>query len=104
MIEVRENARGVSFLVRVQPRASRSEIAGERDGGLRIRLMAPAHEGRANESLRRLLAALLRVPPSDVTIAQGEHSRTKRIQISGVKAEDVRQRLAESAPSAAGLT
>lgn len=101
MIEVRENAGGVSFLVRVQPGASRSEIAGDQDGRLRIRLAAPAQEGRANESLRRLLASLLRVAPSDVSIAQGEHSRTKRIQISGVRAEDVRRKFSEFIASAA---
>jgi len=42
----RESARGVSFLVRVQPRASRSEIAGELQASLRIRVVAPGN-GRA---------------------------------------------------------
>ena len=75
-----------SFAVRVQPRASRDEIAGEWQEGLKIRLTAPPADGRANEALRRLLAARLKVPLSAVRIAAGEHSRTKRVEIRGVAA------------------
>ncbi len=56
MIEIRENDGGVSFAVRVQPRASRSEITGEWQGALRVRLTAPPVDDKANEELRRLLA------------------------------------------------
>lgn len=77
-------------MVRVQPRASRDEIAGEHDGGLRIRLTAPPVDDRANEALRKLLAARLNVPLAAVRIASGERSRTKRVEISGVTAAMVR--------------
>ncbi len=76
----------VSFVVRVQPRASRDEIAGEYQSGLKIRLTAPPVDDRANESLRKLLAARLNVPLAAVRIASGERSRTKRVEISGVSA------------------
>jgi uncharacterized protein (TIGR00251 family) len=76
----------VSFIVRVQPRARRDEIAGEWQDGLKIRLTAPPVDDRANEALRRYLAANLKVPLSAVRIATGEHSRIKRVEISGVTA------------------
>jgi hypothetical protein len=80
----------LSFAVRVQPRASRDEIAGEYQDGLKIRLTAPPLDDRANESLRKLLASRLKVPLSAVRIASGEHSRTKRVEVSGVTAEMIR--------------
>ncbi len=80
MIEVRESAGGLSFLVRVQPRASRNEIDGEWQGALRIRLHVPPVEGRANEALRRLLAAHLNVPLAAVRITSGQRSRLKRVE------------------------
>jgi uncharacterized protein len=45
--------------VRLQPGASRSEIAGERDGAILVRVTAPPVEGRANEALRKLIAKRL---------------------------------------------
>lgn len=84
--EVSENvaAGTVSFLVRVQPRASRDEIGGVIEGALKIRLQAPAVENRANEALIEYLARLLKTPKSAVRILAGERSRSKRIEIRGV--------------------
>lgn len=80
----------ISFSVRVQPRASRDEVSGEWQEGLKIRLTAPPVDDRANEALRRFLAACLNVPSSAVRIAAGEHSRTKRVEVRGVTAAAVR--------------
>jgi uncharacterized protein (TIGR00251 family) len=81
----------VSFAVRVQPRASHDEIAGEWQEGLKIRLTAPPLDDRANEALRRFLAASLKVPLSAVRIAAGVRSRTKRVEVRGVTAGAVRE-------------
>jgi uncharacterized protein len=80
----------VIFSVRVQPRASRDEIAGEYQDGLKIRLTAPPVEDRANEALRKLLAARLNVPLAAVRIAAGERGRTKRVEIRGATTEMIR--------------
>jgi uncharacterized protein len=88
-VQVREKDGAVSFAVRVQPKASRDEIAGEWQGALKIRLTAPPVDDRANEALRRLLAARLKVPLSAVRIASGERSRTKRVEIQGVTATQI---------------
>lgn len=80
----------VSFAVRVQPRASRDEIVGEYQDGLKIRLTAPPVDDRANEALRKLLASRLKVPLAAVRIASGERSRNKRVDIHGVTAALIR--------------
>jgi uncharacterized protein len=83
-MEMTERDGGVTFAVRVVPRASRDAIEGEHGGALKVRLMAPPVDDRANDSLRRLLAERLNVPVSAVRIVAGEKSRTKRVSIAGV--------------------
>lgn len=85
MIEISERDGLVCFFVRVQPRASRDGVVGEVDGALKIRLMAPPVDDRANEALRRFLAAELKIGISAVRITAGARSRTKRIEIRGVE-------------------
>lgn len=80
----------VSFTVRVQPRASRDEIAGEYMDALKVRLTAPPVDDRANEALRKLLASRLNVPLAAVRIASGQRSRTKRVEVKGVTLDAVR--------------
>src|SRR5260370_3861176 len=79
----------VSFAVRVQPRASKNEVAGIMGGALKIRLQAPAVEHRANEALCVFLAELLKRPKSAVRLLSGERSRTKRVEIAGVTAAEI---------------
>ena len=96
MIDVRQLDGAVSFNIYLQPRASRDEAAGERDGALRIRLAAPPVDGRANEALRHFLAVCLKVPQAAVKIVSGQRSRTKRVEVRGATAAQVR---AMAAPS-----
>ena len=72
------------FGVRVAPRASRDAIEGEYNGSLKVRLTASPVDGKANDALRRLLAARLNVPVSAVKIVAGEKNRNKRVAITGV--------------------
>jgi hypothetical protein len=89
LIEIIEHANGVTFSIRVHPRASRDEIGGEWLGALKVRLTAPPVDSRANDALCRLLAAQLNVPPAAVRILSGERSRTKRIDVRGIIATQV---------------
>jgi uncharacterized protein (TIGR00251 family) len=89
-VQIVEKEGAVNFTVRVQPRASRDEIVGVWQEGLKIHLTAPPVDDRANEALRRLLATSLNVSLSAVRIASGEHSRTKRVEVRGVTAAAVR--------------
>lgn len=88
-MKISESDGAVSFMVRVQPRASRDEIAGEWQDGMKIRLTAPPVDDRANEALRQLLAGRLKVSLAAVRIASGEHSRTKRVEIRGVSTGEI---------------
>ena len=83
-MKIGDNDGTISFVVRVQPRASRDEIVGEYLDGLKIRLTAPPIDDRANEALRKLLATRLKVPLAAVRIASGERGRTKRVEVQGV--------------------
>lgn len=73
----------ITFQVRVVPRASRSEIAGEHDGALRVRVAAPPVDGAANEELVRMLARVLGVSRSSVEIRSGHASRLKQVRVKG---------------------
>ena len=90
MIELVEQDGAVRFAVRVRPRASRNAIEGTWQGVLRVRLSAPPVDDRANEALRRLLAESLKIPVTAVRIISGERSRTKRVEVRGVSAEQIR--------------
>jgi len=79
------------FRVQVVPRASRSEVLGERNGALRVRLAAPPVNGAANDELRRLLAKTLNVKRSSVELVSGQSSRTKQIRIAGVDQEGLKR-------------
>jgi uncharacterized protein len=92
MIALRETGAGVSFSVRVQPRASRTAISGVLGDALKVTLAAPPVDGRANEALIRFFAELFEVPRPAVEIVSGESSRNKIVRVAGVSAEFVRGR------------
>jgi uncharacterized protein (TIGR00251 family) len=69
----------------VQPGASRSEFAGEHDGRLKLRLAAPAVEGKANSALVEFLADYFGVPKRNIRIAAGLKSRRKRVIVEGAQ-------------------
>jgi len=79
--------------IRVQPRAKRTEVAGERAGAVVIRVSAPPVDGKANDAVRRLIAQRLRVPRSAVEIVRGESARDKLVRIEGLSADEARTRL-----------
>jgi uncharacterized protein (TIGR00251 family) len=99
VLEITENlaAGTVIFAVRVQPRANKDEIAGEIAGAIKIRLQAPALEGRANDSLIEFLAQLLKTPKGAVRILSGERSRIKRLEIRGVTKTQIDQLIVRNA-------
>jgi uncharacterized protein len=75
--------------VRLQPRAGRDEIVGERAGALVVRLTAPPVDGRANEALCRLLARRLGVAPTRVTLLRGARSRDKVVRVEGLSSTEI---------------
>lgn len=84
MIEYSESKGSVTFSVRVIPRASRSEIVGEHDGALKVRISSAPVDGAANAELVKLLAKKFSVAKSDIVITSGETSKNKRIKIQNL--------------------
>jgi uncharacterized protein (TIGR00251 family) len=79
--------------VRVQPRAKRTEVAGEREGAVVIRIAAPPVDGKANAALCRLVADRAGVPKGAVTVVRGESGRDKLVRVEGVSLDAVRAAL-----------
>jgi uncharacterized protein len=85
---------GQLLRVRVQPRAPRSEIVGWRaDGTLAVRVAAPPVEGQANAAVAALLADVLRLRASAVTIERGARGRDKLVKVMGLAPAEIRRRL-----------
>jgi len=84
MMNISEKDGSVRFAVRVIPRASKSEIVGEHDGALKIRICSPPVDGAANAEMVRLFAKYFGVSKSDIEIVSGETTKNKRIKIANV--------------------
>jgi uncharacterized protein (TIGR00251 family) len=93
VIPIQESSGGVTFAVKVHPRAKRNTIAGELGDALKLSLTSPPVEGRANQACIEFFAKLLKVPRSSVTITSGQTSRQKVIRVAGLSAEEVRRRI-----------
>lgn len=90
-MDVVENNGSITFSVRVNARSSQSEIVGEHDGSLKIRLAAPPVDGAANIELIKLLARKFKVSKSEITIVAGETSKNKRIKITNLSESKFRE-------------
>lgn len=77
--------------VRVVPRASRSEVVGEFDGALRVRIAAAPVDGAANDELIKLLAKKFEVPRMAVRIIRGVSSRSKQVRVDGPNLDVLRE-------------
>jgi uncharacterized protein (TIGR00251 family) len=83
-VRVHEATGRVRFSVRVQPRASRSEVVGIYGDALKVRLSSPPVDGAANDELVKFLAHVFAVDRRDVRILAGESSRSKIVEIEGI--------------------
>ncbi len=78
------------------PNAKNDKVVGEHGDAIKIKLRAPAVEGKANTALRRFLAEKLSTPQRAIVLEHGEKSRDKVIRIDGLSEEAVRRRLIET--------
>jgi hypothetical protein len=77
----------------VVPNAKSDEVVGEHGDAIKIKLRAPAVEGKANAALRCFLAVELNIPKSAIILEHGQRSRHKVIRIEGLSEHDARRRL-----------
>ncbi len=87
------SAETVVITVKVVPRAASAEIVGWLDGALKVRVMAPPQDGRANRAVEELLAAALRLKKNAVAVAAGLRSARKRVAIEGLTHDEIVRRL-----------
>ncbi|HEY9500032.1 MAG TPA: DUF167 domain-containing protein [Pyrinomonadaceae bacterium] len=73
----------LSISVRVVPRASKTEVVGEFDSALRVKLAAPPVDGAANDELVQILAKTFKVARGSVEIVRGSNSRSKQVKVAG---------------------
>jgi len=79
--------------IKAIPNAGRDEIVGWLGGALKVKIRAPALDGRANDALCAFLADALGLPKRAVEVALGEKSRQKCVLITGLSEDEVRSRL-----------
>ena len=79
--------------IKVQPRASRTEVGEPLGGELKIKVAAPPVDSAANDALVRFLAEKLECPRGSIQLVRGHTSRHKVIEISGLPPGDVLARL-----------
>jgi uncharacterized protein len=94
MVPLNESAKGITFAIKVHPRARKNAITGIVGDALKLALTAPPIEGKANAAVIEFFADLFEIPRSSVTIASGETSRNKVVRISGMNRQVVEERLA----------
>jgi uncharacterized protein (TIGR00251 family) len=83
----------VKLAVRVQPRARRTEVAGERAGAVVVRVTAPPVDGKANAAVCAFVASRAGVPRSAVTVVHGAGTRDKVLEVRGVDLGSLRRSL-----------
>jgi uncharacterized protein (TIGR00251 family) len=77
----------------IVPNAKENKVVGEHGGAIKIKLRAPAVEGKANAALRSFLADQLKIPERAIVLERGHKSRQKTIRVEGFTEGDVRSRL-----------
>lgn len=79
--------------IKATPNASRNEVCGWLDDTLKVKIKAPALEGRANEALCEFLADEVGLPRRAVTLIRGASSRQKLVELTGISLDEFRSRL-----------
>jgi uncharacterized protein (TIGR00251 family) len=85
--------KGITLKVYLQPKSSKNEVVGPHRDGLKVKVTAPPAEGKANESLIRLLGKELGISPPRIEIFKGHHSREKTLRISGTLDQELIKKL-----------
>ncbi len=88
-LDVKQSNEGVILAVKVVPGSSRTSIAGQLDGMIKIKISAPPEKGKANQSLIEFLAKQLGVKKNQIEIIAGSANPVKRVKILNISAEKV---------------
>jgi uncharacterized protein len=95
-LPIKPNGNCVELNLRVQPKSSRNAYILEPDGRLRVALMAPPIDGKANKALITFIAKFFSIPKRTISLIRGEASREKTVRIEDIDAETVSSLLNKS--------
>lgn len=84
---------GVRLHLLIQPKSSKNEVVGLHDNRLKIKIMAPPVDGKANTHVIEFLSETLNLPKRDIRLIRGDTGRQKTVEITGVTEEYVREKL-----------
>ncbi len=87
MVRFSEEDSGIRFQVKVQPNAKKTEILGEFDGALKIKISSPPVENAANKACIELLAKSFGLTKRQVHVVSGKQSKLKTIYLEGLSKE-----------------
>lgn len=93
MIAIVAHAEGWIVPVRAQPGARKNAVVGEHGGALKVAVMAPPDQGKANKALVEVLREALDVKRAQIELVSGATSRDKRFLVRGISREDLEKRL-----------
>ena len=79
--------------IKAIPNAPRTEVIGWLGEALKIKIHAPALEGKANQELCEFLAGALALHKRAVRVVQGDASRIKLVEINGLTLDQVLEKL-----------
>lgn len=99
MIDLQSTTGGVILPVHAQPGARKNGITGIRAGRLKVAVTQAPEKGKANQALVRLLAELLDLKQSQITLLTGESAHHKRFFIAGTDSATLQAKLAELLPA-----
>ena len=89
---LQHHAHGVLLLIKVQPRASRNEVAGLLGNELKLKVTAPPVDAAANQAVVQFIAGLLDCPPGCVQLVRGRTSRHKQVLLAGLRLDAVAEK------------
>jgi len=93
MVNLEQRADGVILLVKAQPGARRNGITGKHAGQLKVSVTQAPEKGKANQALIDVLADLLSLKKSQISLVSGDTAGQKKFLISGIALDQLRDRI-----------
>ena len=94
-LRIESDGTAVRLWIKAVPGSSRDQVAGVLGDRLKVRVSAPAEDGRANQAICKTIANALKIKPKKVTIESGQTNPEKIVRIEGLAVESVRALLME---------
>jgi uncharacterized protein (TIGR00251 family) len=88
-----QTEKGVIISLYILPNAPKSQVIGEHNGALKIKIQAPPVDGKANEEIVRFLSKKLEISKSKIEILKGDKSKLKKVLIEGLSLEQIKSML-----------